>query len=258
MAASTTEGVVSAFLIKPARHEPMEPVPDAAARGGHGIIGDCHAQPLGPRQVLIVREEALEGLDVAPWQVRANIATQGIGEEALRSGSVLRIGDSARIRVTHECEVCKVLRKYVSGESFRSLPRRRGSLGVFLTGGPMNVGDAIHLETERYPEVPDGIYDRLAWVVHRIPNGKVVTYDLLVALVGSPRAYFRVLPTYLKRARRAGLPAHRVLTSGRELSRHLPDQLDELRAEGVAINSGKLADERHIWDAESLYSARAQ
>lgn len=235
----------------------MEHVPDADARGGHGIIGDCHAQPLGPRQVLIVREEALEGLDVEPWQVRANIGTRGLSEEALRSGSVLRIGESARIRVTHECEVCKVLRRYVPQETFRDLPGRRGSLGVFLSGGPLNVGDEIGVEPVRYPEVPDGIYDRLAWVVERIPAGKVVTYDLLVALVGSPRAYFRVLPTYLKRALSAGLPVHRVLTSSAELSRHLPAQAKRLRVEGVCLDGDVLADESYLWDAETLYTTLA-
>lgn len=235
----------------------MTPMERVVARRRHGLVGDCHAQPLGPRQVLIVREETLAGLGVEPWQVRANIATRGLDEDALRSGSVLSIGATVRIRVTHECEVCKVLRRYMDRETFRHLPGRRGSLGVLLRGGALALGDRVLASAPAYPEVPDAVYERVAWVVDRIPVGRVVTYDRLLTLVGAQRAFFRVLPTYLKRAAAAGLPAHRVLTSSGSLTGHLPAQREQLATEGVVLEELSGAwDEAALWAPELLYLSK--
>lgn len=253
----TTTGTVTGIFIKPARHEPMNHTESARARAGHGLIGDCHAGPLGPRQVLIVREESLRGLGVEVWQVRANLAIRGLPEEALRSGSILRVGAHTRIRITHECEVCKVLRRYVPERSFPDLPGRRGSLGVILRGGAIALGDPVRATDVQYPTVPDGIYERLAWVVERIPSGSVTTYAELLVLVGASRPFFRVLPTYLKRADLAGLPAHRVLNSAAELTGHVPHQRRRLREEGVVFSSDRrLRDVKHLWDASALYVSR--
>jgi alkylated DNA nucleotide flippase Atl1 len=232
----------------------MQPVDEGPVAARRGFIGDCHAQPLGPRQVLIVREESLDGLGVKPWQVRANVATRGLPAEALDAGKILRLGPEVRVRVTHVCEVCKVLREYVQPEVFKALPGRRGYLGVFLSGGKVSVGDRVQPETDQYPPIPERIYDRFAWVVERIPEGRVVTSDTLLTLVGIQRAYFRVLPTYLRRAAAAGLPAHRVLTSSGAIVRHLPEQATMLRAEGVNVTvRGDVPESR--WDGRELYFA---
>jgi alkylated DNA nucleotide flippase Atl1 len=235
----------------------MRAVEAVEALRGHGLLGDCHARPLGPRQVLIVREESLEPLGIAAWQVRANIATRGLAAADLDSGTVLQVGDSTRIRVTHVCEICKVLRGYVPAETFAALARRRGSLGVILDGGAIAPGDEIRRESLRYAVVPETIYERVAWVVERIPAGKVVRYDQLLELVGGSRPYFRVLPTYLRRAAGAGLPAHRVLDSAASVTGHISGQESRLDGEGVAMSAGGvLADERALWDAQRLYTSR--
>lgn len=236
----------------------MSPRPRAQVIARRGLVGDCHAQPLGPRQVLIVREESLAGLGVAPWQVRANISTRGLEEEALDSGVVLRVGEAVRIRITHVCEVCNVLRRQVDPAAFRGLPRRRGSLGVFLSGGPVSLGDPIAVEATRFPEVPEGIYERFAWVLEHVPAGRVVTYDTLLTLVGAQRPYFRVLPTYLKRAARSGLPAHRVLTSAGQLNGHVADQEQRLLRERVIFApDGKTISPDARWRPDDLYVQRA-
>jgi alkylated DNA nucleotide flippase Atl1 len=250
-------GRVSALFIKPDRGEPMEPVDAGTARRGSGLVGDCHAKPLGPRQVLVVREEELEDLDVAPWQVRANIALRGLSAPDLESGRVLRFERGPQVRITHECEVCKVLRKYVRPEVFASLPGRRGSLGVIVRGGQIEPGDRVSMSRVCYPEVPERIYDRLAWVLARVPRGRVVTYDTLIDLVGASRPYFRVLPTYLKRAHANRLPAHRVLTSAGELTGRIPAQKRSLRAEGVCFDAtGHLRDPARRWYGRDLYLSR--
>lgn len=234
------------------RHQTL----DATAR--HGLIGDCHANPLGPRQVLVVRQEDLDEHELGIWQVRANIAIRGLSFKDLTSGNVLEIGGEARVRVTHECEVCKILRQYVPGETFKKLPGQRGSLGVFVTGGVMTVGDGVVVRTSEYPHVPDGIYDRLAWLVERIPHGQVLTYATLLQLIGAARPYSRVLPTYLRRAAVVGLPAHRVLNSSACLTGHFSDQALRLTAEGVAIDDGgMLVDSARLWDARNVYFAHS-
>ena len=236
----------------------MQPHQTVAATARHGLIGDCHANQLGPRQALVVRQEDLDRHQLAIWQVRANIAVRGLGVDDLASGNVLEIGAGTQVRVTHECEVCKILRQYVPGETFKKLPGQRGSLGVFVTGGAMNVGDEVAVRASEYPPVPDGIYDRFAWLLARIPSGRVVTYSTLLQLIGAARPYSRVLPTYLRRAAGVGLPAHRVLTSSSGLTGHLADQAPLLTAEGVAINAtGALVDSAHLWDARGVYFARS-
>lgn len=231
----------------------MAPVPTAHAAAGEGIVGDCHAQRLGPRQVLVVRAEDLDELGLEVGQVRANIATRALSTRELASGNVLHIGADVEIRITHVCEVCSVLRRYVPGDVFPDLPGRRGWLGVFLTGGRMAVGDAITVTQGLYEAVPDAIYDRLAWVVAQIPPGHITTYADLIQIVGASKSYVRAMPTYLKRADAAGLPAHRVLTSERRLNRHLPEQRALLEAEGVSIAGVERRTNASDWNPASVY-----
>ncbi len=204
-----------------------------------------------------MRQEDLDRHGLGIWQVRANIAVKGLSIEALASGKVLEIGAQAQVRVTHECEVCKVLRQYVPAETFRELPGQRGSLGVFLTGGEISLGDAVSVQPTAYPNVPERIYERLAWLLARIPHGEVVTYATLIQLIGAARPYFRVLPKYLRRATEAGLPAHRVLTSSFTVTGHMVAQAPLLVAEGVSMDdSGALRDPARLWDARDVYITR--
>jgi alkylated DNA nucleotide flippase Atl1 len=250
-------GVVTALMVKPGRGMAMDARASVAVRSRRGMLGDCHAQPLGPRQVLIVREEQLADLGLAAWQVRANIAVAGLMPNALSSGVVLRFGDKVRVRITHECEVCKILRRYVPGEVFSRLSGHRGSLGVYLSGGTLELGAKVFAEDRRYPAVPERVYDRVAWVIARVPAGRVVTYDSLLALVGAPRPFFRVLPTYVKRAAGTGLPAHRVLTTAGRLNGHLAGQREELCREGVQFDrTDRLRDAGRRWSGETLYFQR--
>lgn len=233
----------------------MESVAAATAIARRGLLDDCHAQPLGPRQVLVVRQEALDELGVAAWQVRANIAIRGLPAAAFESGRVLCVGE-ASVRITHACEICSVLRGYVDRETFRRLPGRRGALGVIIDGGAIRAGDAVRLLADRYPVVPDLIAERAAWIIARIPEGRVLTYDGLLCLAGGKRAHFRVVPHYVRRAVAAGLPAHRVVTSAAQLSRYVENQEALLEAEGVAVRDGVVDDHRAIWDGRTIFWRR--
>lgn len=251
-------GTVTALFVKPLRTAPMLAATNVEVIARRGLVGDCHAQPLGPRQVLLIRQEDLDEVGVEAWQVRANIAVRGLLPAALRSGAVLRVGERARLRITHECEVCKVLRRYVGDEMFKRLPGRRGLLAVILNSGCVALGDGVLVGPERFPGVPERLGDRVAWVVARIPRGRVITYDVLLQLVGASRAHARVLPRWLKQADAATLPAHRVLDSRRGVPGHIEGQRDALIREGVRIAaSGLLLDDSRIWKADGLYARRS-
>jgi alkylated DNA nucleotide flippase Atl1 len=246
-------------LLKPAPGADPHEVGVAHAEGGRGLAGDCQARPLGPRQVLVVREEDLEFLGASAAALGANIVVRGLPGEALGSGRVLSFGEgAAEIRITHECEVCAVLARRVSAAAFAQMAGRRGALAVVLRGGPIAVGATARSGAARYPEVPERTGDRVAWVVARIPPGRVVTYDRLLALVGAGRSFFRVLPTYLRRADAAGLPAHRVLTSAGRPTGHLPSQEERLAREGITLEPGGQAGGPSAqWDARALYAQPA-
>jgi MOSC domain-containing protein YiiM/alkylated DNA nucleotide flippase Atl1 len=254
---ATNAGRVTGLFIKPVRHAPMVETERLRTAERSGLIGDCHAHPLGPRQILVVRDEALRELGAAGWQVRANLVVAGLTDDDLGSGSVLGVGGAARVRITHECEICKVLRDYLDRETFRRLPGRRGSLGVILEGGEVAIGDTVTVEQGAYPVVPDAIGDRAAWIVSRVPEGRAVSYDALIQLIGGKRAHFRVLPTYLRRAEAAGLPSHRVLTSALRVTGHIADQEKRLRQEGVRLTAdGALVDDRYLWTGAETYVCR--
>lgn len=247
---------MTALFSKPARRAAMRPASEAfTLLAGHGIVGDCHASPFGPRQVLLVAQETLDELGLSAAQLRANVVVAGLPLEDLQSGTVLALGPAARIRLTHRCEVCQILRRYVTRETFKRLPGRRGYLGVVLRSGSVRAGDPVRPESRSFPPVPEAIDRRAAWVVERIPSGFVMTYDALLAAVGSSRSYFRVLPTYLDRAAAWGAPAHRVLTTHGGLQRHMPDQAARLRSEGIAVEpDGTVRGQR--WVGRGLYVAR--
>jgi alkylated DNA nucleotide flippase Atl1 len=254
---SRDTGQVTTILVKPAPQAEMVAQPSARAVAGHGLLGDCHAQPLGPRQLLLVRQEDLDELGVDAWRVRANVAVAGLPGEAFSSGRVLRLGNDVRVRITHECEICKALRRYVDRETFRRLPGRRGALAVLLQGGALGVGDRVVQDPERFPEVSDKIAERAAWIIAKIPEGQVLRYDTLLDLVGGKRAHFRVMPLYVRRAAQAGLPAHRVVTSAGRLSGQLATQLDRLAEEGVPIGAdGTVPAGAADWDATAVYTDR--
>lgn len=254
MSHSVQSARVTALFVKPERHQPARSEETVTARKGFGLVGDCHAQPLGPRQVLVVRDEWCKELDVTPQQLRANIAISGLEEDELASGRVLRIDDRAQIRLTHECEVCKILRDYVDGETFRGLPGKRGALGVFLAGGTFAVGDAVSVSRRRFPVIPDALSQRAAWVIERIPLGRVIRYDILLTLIGAKRAHFRVLPTYVRMAHRSGLPAHRVLTSASRLTGHVPGQRAALTREGVQVDRAGYLRAGPVWEGANLFT----
>ena len=121
-----------------------------------GIEGDANANPLVPRQVLLTALDTLRCFYLNLGDLRENIVIGGFDIDQVPSGSVLRIGSSATVRLTFHCEVCKYI-STLSIKPIKSLEGRRGFLGVVLQGGAIEVGDPVGVLAERCSEVPDRV-----------------------------------------------------------------------------------------------------
>ncbi|WP_133853886.1 MOSC domain-containing protein [Labedaea rhizosphaerae] len=144
---------------------------------GLGVEGDAHCgttvkhrsrvrrDPTQPnlRQVHLVHHELLDelqarGFRVVPGSIGENVSTRGVDLLALPTGAVLRLGESASVRITGLRNPCLQLDHFQKGlmkavldrAPDGSLIRKAGVMGVVLTGGVVRPGDPIEVE------LPDG------------------------------------------------------------------------------------------------------
>ena len=149
---------------------------------GLGVAGDAHAgktvkhrsrvraDPDQPnlRQVHLIASELLEavnreGFDVAFGALGENVTTQGIALIDLPRGTILHLGDSARVSVTGLRNPCSQIEDFRSGLLKRMVGRREdgtpllltGVMGIVLAGGTVRPDDPIRIE------LPDGPHVRL-------------------------------------------------------------------------------------------------
>jgi MOSC domain-containing protein YiiM len=147
-----------------------EPVDVAEFVVGLGLAGDAHAgrtiqhlsrlrrDPTAPnlRQVHVIAAELLaelreRGFDVAPGRLGENVTTTGVELLALPTGTMLRLGATAVVKVTGLRNPCLQLDRYQDGlqkavldrAADGTLIRRAGVMGVVVAGGVVRPGDAI-------------------------------------------------------------------------------------------------------------------
>lgn len=148
---------------------------------GLGVDGDAHAGkfvkhrsrihllPRKPnlRQVHFIHNELIDelqskGFKVAPGIMGENITTSGLDILGLPEGTILHIGETAKVRVTGLRNPCKqldgiqnglmkaVLDKTPSGE----LIRKAGIMSVVIEGGDIRPGDPIIVHLPEGPFKP--------------------------------------------------------------------------------------------------------
>ena len=251
------QGRVASLFLKLEKASPLSKPRDETLtlRARFGIEGDVNAGRVGPRQVLLTSLETLHKFKLQPGDLRENIVVAGLPLDDLPSGSVLQLGASATVRLTYHCEVCKYLGT-LGIEPIASLENQRGFLAVVLIGGAVRTGDPVEVLPVRFDPVPDRPFDRFLWVVKQIPFGKVITYKQILDVLGVARSYYRVLPTYMKRAQ--GYPLHRILDSKCCLIPHVNGQRALLEREGVEI-AERLVGKAWVdvsafgWDVRPIY-----
>jgi MOSC domain-containing protein YiiM len=145
---------------------------------GLGVEGDAHMgvtvkhrsrvarDPTQPnlRQVHLIHSELHDELRaaayvVAPGQMGENITTKGVDLLGLPTGTLLHIGDAARVEITGLRDPClqldgiqpglmaAVLGRGAGGE----IVRRAGIMGIVVAGGEVRPGDAIDIESPPPP-----------------------------------------------------------------------------------------------------------
>jgi len=221
-------------------------------RARFGIEGDVNAGDVGPRQVLFVAMETLREFKLKPGDLRENVVVEGIPLDDLPSGSVLQLGDSATVRLTYHCEVCKYIGT-LGVKPIKSLENRRGFLAVVLSDGEIREGDSVRVLSECYDAVSDCTVDRFLWMVKQIPFGKVMTYKQILDVLGVSHSYYRALPKYIERAEGREYPLHRILDSKGYLISHLDDQRVMLEREGVEIVNDWVDESVYGWDVRNIY-----
>lgn len=152
MNTSSIRGTVLAICISERKGTVKQPVSIGKLVAAHGLEGDSHTGSWH-RQISMLADEAVDLLpspfrqQIKPGAFAENILTKGIELHTLPIGTLVRIGETALLKVTQigkEChQGCEIRR--VTGDCV--MPR----MGIFLEviqGGEIKPGDIIHLEPE--------------------------------------------------------------------------------------------------------------
>jgi alkylated DNA nucleotide flippase Atl1 len=217
---------------------------------GLGIEGDKNAAVGSPRQVLMIDVKTLDSFDLKPGNLYENIL---LDEPIQRfvSGQLIQIGD-ALIRPTFLCEPCSTLEELRPGLA-KQIKGKRGFLGMVIKSGRIQIDDEAVFTDYYFPPLSEHVRERFEQFVSRIPVGKVVrTSDLILAL-GVTKSYYRVIPTWLKKAA-SGLPVHRIVAiDGRLFTQHLPRQRQLLTQEGIEFVVDRVIDQ-YYWQPQFFYA----
>ena len=245
---------VQQLFIKSKREKQLEITQSIILEAGQGIKSDIHALLGSPRQILLVSRKTLIDFDLEPGYLGENLLIDGEIEQ-FKSGQVLKIGEDSLIRLTFHCEPCQYLEKIRQGLK-KSIKTKRGFLAMVVKGGLVKENDNVTLTDYQFPYLSDEVKGRFWEFIARIPRGKVVnTSDLLVAL-GVSRAYYRAIPTFLKKAD-TSLPIHRLVNvEGRLLDKFIPDQSELLSREGVQLDNNSIIDKSYFWESSHFHDLK--
>jgi MOSC domain-containing protein YiiM len=140
---------------------------------GWGVEGDAHAgttvqhrsrvarDPSQPnlRQVHLIHSELFDdvaghGYSVLPGELGENITTEGLDLLSLPAGTVLHLGESARVEVTGLRNPCdqinglapRLLKQMVMRMPGGTVVRKAGVMSIVLAGGTVRPGDPVRVE----------------------------------------------------------------------------------------------------------------
>ena len=170
--------------------------PHAEAIAGMGLAGERHADPLSPRQVLLAGAPAYAEFELPAQALGENLLVD-VDTSRLVSGSVLRIGEAALLRLMFQCEACGHLDATKAGVAAQ-IGRRRGVLARVLAGGVIHPGDRIRDLGPQLAAWDDDWRVRVAQVLGAVPDGMVLTYAQLARLAGVQSTYCRAFPRLVK------------------------------------------------------------
>jgi MOSC domain-containing protein YiiM len=151
------QGQLVAIFVTPHKGKELQPVNQADAVAGRGLVGDRYflkegtfSQKDGPdREVTLIEVEALEGLareyqiELQPNHARRNLLTRGVPLNHL-VGKTFTVS-SVVLRGIRLCEPCGHLEKLTCKGVEKGLIHRGGLRAQIVTGGALEVGAAVAL-----------------------------------------------------------------------------------------------------------------
>lgn len=163
----------------------------------YGIIGDRHACPHSPRQLLIAGDTAYARFGLPEATLRENVRID-FSTAGLRSGDLLRLGSEVMLWLTFHCEPCSLLERRHPG-TVKTIGKHRGVLARVLRGGSVGVGDEVSLARDWLPAISDDWQARVLAVACAVPAGHYIVYQQLAEMAGVAKAYCRAFPKVLSR-----------------------------------------------------------
>jgi MOSC domain-containing protein YiiM len=178
-----TDGVPRVVAVSFRRGHHFSKTPQLSIRliEGLGVEGDGHMgatvkhrydarrDPTRPnlRQVHLIANELFDelrdkGFAIAPGDLGENVTTSGIDLLALPTGTRLRLGTRATIKLTGLREPCVLMDKFQNGLKAATLDKdadgrlvpKAGIMGIVITGGDVRPGDPIRIEPPQGPHRP--------------------------------------------------------------------------------------------------------
>lgn len=190
-------GLVQAVYSRVAKEPEPRRLLSADAMANYGIVGDRHACPHSPRQLLIAGDDAYDGFSLPEAALRENLRID-FSTVDLRSGDLLRIGSEVLLWLTFHCEPCSLLERRHPG-TIKTIGKHRGMLARVLRGGSFGIGDEVSLARASLPAISDDWQARVLGVARAVPAGHYIVYRQLAEMAGVANAYCRAFPKVLSK-----------------------------------------------------------
>jgi MOSC domain-containing protein YiiM len=142
------DGKVKGIYIGSRKGEGKSFAESAELVAGHGLQGDSHAGRDPERQVSLFANEVLrqmqsEGFRVSPEELSANLLTENIPLDSLKTGVRLRIGETL-LEIVEARRPCRNLTK-IDNRLPKRIYGQCGQLARIVKGGTVRAGDDIEV-----------------------------------------------------------------------------------------------------------------
>jgi alkylated DNA nucleotide flippase Atl1 len=204
--------LAQSLSIRPYKDQLPRQADELLFQSSFGIFGDCHANPLSPRQVLIAFTTDYRAFNLPDGSLRENILLDPISfpEQELQSGDCLYTEDAElKLRLTFKCEPCGRLNK-VQPNLSRNIRGRRGYLARVVGSGVLRPGDSLRLKQGLYPTFAEDWHERVISIARQLPENPAISYSHLAILAGVATGYCRAFPRLLEAH---NLPTERIVPS---------------------------------------------
>jgi MOSC domain-containing protein YiiM len=156
LAAPMRPGEVTWIGLRPARRQPLLPVPLAALDPANGLAGDHGTSRT--RQVTLIQQEHLSAIaaylglaSIDPAVLRRNILVRGINLHALKHRT-FHLG-STRLLATGDCHPCSRMEELLGPGGYNAVRFHGGITARVLAAGHVRIGDAIHADNRLDGEI---------------------------------------------------------------------------------------------------------